>query len=305
MKSIVIILILLIGSCAKKETNPEKEIITTILNSKQEIENYKSGNETLCANSKCLFLAFWDFDGTILKGDCSEGLEENGKEIYKGLIELGVEKGFAKDYKGKDGLTALKKEFAILEKKDIGEAYLFAPKIFAGNEEMAMQSFAKEHFKTVLQKYYFPSSVQILDKLKEAGVKSYIISASADFFVKGSIGTTPVEPDSIFGIKMKIENGKITSQEIPPITYAEGKRKRIELVVENLLKEKKADHVFVLAGFGNSFKTDGAFLTYIAEQKLQAGKPVSVMINGGNPPDIYKGKFKEVSFDLIKLLSVW
>jgi phosphoserine phosphatase len=300
MKSICILLILLLFSCVEKQSKLENEIVTAILNSKQEIENYKVGNETLCANSKCLFLAFWDFDGTILKGDCSEGLEENGKQIYKGLIELGVEKGYAKNYKGEERLSSLRKEFSILERTDIGEAYLFAPKIFAGNEEQAMQSFAKEHFKNVLQKYYFPSSVQILDKLKEAGVKSYIISASADFFVKGSIGTTPVEPDSIFGIKMKIENGKITSKEIPPITYAEGKRKRIELVVESLLLEKKADHVFVLAGFGNSFRTDGAFLEFIAAQKFQAGKPVSVMINGGNPPEMYKGKFKEVSFDLKK-----
>ncbi len=209
-------------------------------------------------------------------------------------------KGYVKEYKDQTGVIALQKKYHELESKNTKEAYIYLPQIFAGNDEQAMQSVAKEYFQTVLQKYYFPSSVRILEKLTEAGVKSYIISASADFFVKGSIGTTPVEADSIFGIKMKIENGKITSQEVPPITYAEGKRKRIELVVENLLKEKKADHVFILAGFGNSFKTDGAFLTHIAEQKLQAGKPISVMINGGNPPDIYKGKFKEVSFDLRK-----
>ena len=165
---------------------------------------------------------------------------------------------------------------------------------------MALQAFAREHFKNVLQKYYFPSSIQILSKLKEAGIKSYIISASADFFVKGSVGTVPVDLDAMFGIEMKIENGITTSTEIPPVTFAEGKRTKIELIVKKILMEKKADYVFVLAGFGNSFRTDGAFLKYISEQKLQAGKPISVMINGGKSPEIYKGKFKEVIFDLEK-----
>ncbi|MBP7283739.1 MAG: haloacid dehalogenase-like hydrolase [Leptospiraceae bacterium] len=300
MKSQLTLLILLSLFCAKKEINPEQEILETILNSKKEIEAYKVENQVLCESSKCLFVAFWDFDGTILKGDCSEGLEENGKQVYEGLIELGVTKGYAKDYKGEEGLSGLRKEFARLEKTDIGQAYLFAPKIFAGNDVKTLQSFASGHFKEVLQKYYFPSSVQILNKLKEAGVKSYIISASADFFVKGSVGTIPVDLDSMNGIEMKIENGKTTSTEIPPITFAEGKRKKIELIVGKILQEKKADYVFILAGFGNSFRTDGPFLEYIAEQKLQAGKPISVMINGGNPPDEYKGKFKEVSFDLKK-----
>ena len=38
-----------------------------------------------------MFLAFWDFDGTILKGDCSEGLRQDGKPIYKGMVQLGIE----------------------------------------------------------------------------------------------------------------------------------------------------------------------------------------------------------------------
>ena len=59
-------------------------------------------------------------------------------------------------------------------------------------------------------------------------------------------------------------------------------------------------HVFILAGFGNSFGTDGPFLKYISEQKFQVGKPISVMINGGNSPIKYEGKFKEVTFDLKK-----
>ena len=298
MKLLKLIFLLFFITCGRSFDKQEKEILTTILNTKQEIESLKADNKALCADKKCLFLAFWDFDGTILKGDCSEGLKEKDKEVFKGLVELGILKGYAKDYKGEEGVNAFWKKYQELEAIDKKVAYVFLPKIFEGNDESARQNLAKEHFKETLQKYYFPSSIRILEKLKEVGVQSYIISASATFFVKGSVGTTPVSPDSIYGIEMKIENGKILPTEIPPVTYAEGKREKIQQIVENILKEKKADKVFVLAGFGNSYHTDSAFLKYIAEQKLEAGKPISVMVNGGESPAEFKGLFKEVSFDV-------
>ena len=288
MKLLKLIFLLFFITCGRSFDKQEKEILTTILNTKQEIESLKADNKALCADKKCLFLAFWDFDGTILKD----------KEVFKGLVELGILKGYAKDYKGEEGVNAFWKKYQELEAIDKKVAYVFLPKIFEGNDESVMQNLAKEHFKETLQKYYFPSSIRILEKLKEVGVQSYIISASATFFVKGSVGTTPVSPDSIYGIEMKIENGKILPTEIPPVTYAEGKREKIQQIVENILKEKKADKVFVLAGFGNSYHTDSAFLKYIAEQKLEAGKPISVMVNGGESPAEFKGLFKEVSFDV-------
>jgi hypothetical protein len=53
--------------------------------------------------------------------------------------------------------------------------------------------------------------------------------------------------------------------------------------------------VYVLAGFGNSYGTDGDFLAYIARQKFPAGAPLAVMINGGPAPGAYQGLFREVS----------
>ncbi|MCX8124876.1 MAG: hypothetical protein N3F66_12050, partial [Spirochaetes bacterium] len=51
------------------------------------------------------------------------------------------------------------------------------------------------------------------------------------------------------------------------------------------------DHVYAIAAFGNSYHTDGPFLRYVAMQKLPAGTPIAVMINGGTPPEEYKGLF--------------
>lgn len=269
----------------------QEEIIVPILNTKNQLEKF-------ARDKKTLFLAFWDFDGTILKGDCSEGLVENGKQVFPGLVELGILSGFSSEFRGEEGVTAFWKKYREMEDIDKREAYIFLPRIFSGLRESQILDLAKKHFHETLQKYYFPSSIYIFEKLRQAGVESHIVSASANFFVKGIEGTLPINPDLIYGIETEIVDGIITKKEILPVTYGEGKKDKLELVVETILKTKRADEVFILAGFGNSFHTDGHFLEYIVDQNFEKGKPISVMINGGNAPVEYKGLFKEVSFDL-------
>jgi len=50
------------------------------------------------APTNAIFLAFWDFDGTTMKGDCSEGLQENGKLIFPGLAQVAIEHGLSQIY---------------------------------------------------------------------------------------------------------------------------------------------------------------------------------------------------------------
>lgn len=284
----------------QREEIYEKEIIDSILNLKSQIE-INNKNEKMLNPSKSAFLAFWDFDGTILKGDCSEGLSENGEEIFKGLVELGILKGYAKEFKGKEGVAAFWKKYREMENVDKKEAYIFLPQIFEGNHESLILGLAKTQFQNVLQKYYFSSSIRILEELQKSGIQSFILSASANFFVKGMSGTLPIEDDCLFGIELELQNGIITLNEISPVTYAEGKREKLIQIVENILKEKKAENVYILAGFGNSFHTDGSFLKYITEQKLEEGQGIGVMINGGETPSEFKGLFKEVSFSNLHL----
>jgi phosphoserine phosphatase len=272
------------------------EIVSSILNSKLAIERYLADNKNLSKDTEPIFLAFWDFDGTILKGDCSEGLNEtNG---FKGLMELGVLKGYSTEFKGEEGVNAFWKKYREMESVNKKEAYVYLPRLFSGNKEETIVNLAKEHFNSVIRNFYFPSSIQILEQLKANGIDSYILSASAHFFIKGIVGTLPIDANHMFGIEMKILDGIITTEEIEPVTYAEGKTERLKLIVNSLLKEKKTEQVFILAGFGNSFHTDGPFLQYIAEQRLLSGQPTIVMINGGYAPEEYEGLFREVGFDL-------
>ena len=272
------------------------EIVSSILNSKLAIERYLADNKSLFKDTKPVFLAFWDFDGTILKGDCSEGLNEpNG---FKGLMELGVLNGYSAEFKGESGVDAFWKKYREMESVDKKEAYLYLPRLFSGTKEEKIVNLAKEHFNSVIRNFYFPSSIQILEQLKANGIDSYILSASAHFFIKGSAGTLPIDANHMFGIEMKILDGVITLEEIEPVTYAEGKTEKLKLIVNSLMQDEKTAQVFILAGFGNSFHTDGPFLQYIAEQRLLAGNPTTVMINGGNAPEEYDGIFREVNFDI-------
>ena len=43
-------------------------------------------------------MAFWDFDGTIIRGDISVGLQEDGVERHQGLIHAGIMAGFSPFY---------------------------------------------------------------------------------------------------------------------------------------------------------------------------------------------------------------
>ncbi len=130
-----------------------------------------------------------------------------------------------------------------------------------------------------------------MQKLKENNILIYIISASPEFFVKGSAKTVSIPQSQIYGIKVITKKGTLTSTVEQPITYAEGKTAMVKKILSQLKREHKTPHVYAIAAFGNSYKTDGHFLTYIATQKLPAGKPIAVMINGGHYMDECKGLF--------------
>jgi hypothetical protein len=83
-------------SCGSKTENHVTSIVQNILYTKTAIEDYLK-NRTNQQLSPILFASFWDFDGTILKGDCSEGLQEENKQVYKGLVQVAIENNFQKN----------------------------------------------------------------------------------------------------------------------------------------------------------------------------------------------------------------
>lgn len=226
-------------------------------------------------------VAVWDFDGTLLKGDCSEGLVEDGRTVYPGLAELCVARGFAAHYRGGDGFARLWDDYRYLDNR-VGHwlAYPYLVQALAGAPEAEVRQLSRETFERVYAPHLFASSLHIFKRLREAGIENVVISASAEVFVDGAAGVLGVSERQIHGIRVRVSDGRLTRELVYPVTFAEGKR----AALETLLAGEQGRPAFALAAFGNSYSTDGAFLRFVADQRLPSGETTAVMINGGVPP---------------------
>lgn len=239
----------------------------------------------------CLFLVFWDFDGTILKGDCTEGYHPAGLTGYPGLLRAAIERGFSARYRGKTGYDELMKEYRIARSRDPREAYRMVISVFAGAEHQDLLRLSQEVFSSELNKHFFASSHQMIRFLEDNGIKNYVISASPDFFVKGAAASLKLPVDRFFGITPELQGGRITDKIDEPFPYGAGKTGLLKRIAESARRQAGAKRVFVIGGFGNDYSTDGDFLSYIEDQKFPVGKALSVMINGGSPPAAMKNRF--------------
>lgn len=266
-------------------------VISKIINTKQAIlKNAKDPS-----SSKFIFLAFWDFDGTILKGDCSEGLESNGVSSYKGLAEMAINSGYSSVYPAKGGAQKFWKDYRYME-QGIGKwlAYPFIPQMLYGTKQRDIHNLSAKYFKNTLKDYYFNSSIQMLKSLEDGGIECYVISASADVFLDAAAPTLGLDASRFHGIEVGIKDGRLTKELVYPVTYSDGKREKLISIVKEIAQQNPDKQVVVLAAFGNSYGTDGSFMKYVATQTLPTGQPVAVMINGGDTPTQYRNLFIKV-----------
>src|ERR1035438_8251834 len=104
------IFVLALAVCvpARAEEPDDSRIISQVLQTRAAI--LKTTGDT-----NAVFLAFWDFDGTTMKGDCSEGLREDGHAVYSGLAELAIEHGFSEIYPPNGGFEKFWNDYTNLD----------------------------------------------------------------------------------------------------------------------------------------------------------------------------------------------
>jgi phosphoserine phosphatase len=271
----------------RAEEPDDSRIITQILQTRAAI--LKATGDT-----NAVFLAFWDFDGTTMKGDCSEGLREHDRQIYAGLAQLAIERGLSQLYPPQGGFEKFWNDYTNLDER-IGHwiSYPLIPQMLRGAKADDVLQLSREYFSTTLSNYLRSSSVRIIHELQQGGVESHIISASAELFVQGAADSLGLPVEHIHGIRVKIRDGRLTEELVYPMTWNIGKRERILEIASDISRAGK--NVYVLAGFGDSYHTDGPFLEYIAKQKLPAGQPISVFYDNTNAPAEYRGLFYQAS----------
>src|SRR5262249_20611767 len=142
-----------------------------------------------------------------------------------------------------------------------------------------------------LSNYLMASSVKIIRALQRGGVEPHIISASADVFVKGASQSLGIPVEHIHGIEVRARDGKLSEEIVYPVTWNKGKLEKIQALIAAMENESPQRRVFVLAGFGDSYGTDGPFLKFIATQILPAGKPIAVFYDSKGEPEEYRGLF--------------
>lgn len=243
-------------------------------------------------------MAFWDFDGTVIKGDISEGMYENepartGKQLYKGLVEETILAGLSTTYRGEAGWKQYS-EVDYPRMNQIGRwlAWPYNGQIYAGTKACDLDAFCTQKVKDVYSKWYFSSSVAIWKKLEAAGVENYVISASPEIFVRNTAESLGVTRDRTHAIRIEIDGGRMTTRIVYPVPYGEGKVENIRRLILG------RPNGVAVAGFGNSYSTDGYFLRYIVTQHLPGGaKGFAMMINGGKEKPGFEGLFKLVRQD--------
>ena len=235
-------------------------------------------------------MAFWDFDGTIIKGDVSEGFEENGVQKFKGLMEETIRAGLSTVYKGEDGWKKYR-DVDYPRMNAIGRwlAWPYNGQIYEGVEAAKIDAFVTKKFAEVYKGWFFSSSIRMMKALEAAGVENYVVSASPEIFVRNAAEALDLPRSRMCAIKIGIDGGRMTTRLVYPIPFGEGK---VENVRQLVLARPNG---VAIAGFGNSYSTDGYFLRYIVTQHLPGGaKGFALMINGGKPKPGFEGIFKLV-----------
>ena len=236
---------------------------------KQILENVR---RIKAADPAAVPMAFWDFDGTIIKGDVSEGLVEKGEQRFKGLIQRTIEEGYSTVYGRGEWKRYREVDYPRLNEMGRWISWPFNAQIYAGRSVADLDAFCVREYDLVYRKWYFASSIAMLP-----GVENYVVSASPELFVANAAATLPLPRERLRGIRVHLSAGYVTTQILYPLPMGEGK---VELVRELVLARP---HGVAVAAFGNSYSTDGAFLRYVAKQPSLPGgaKGTAVMVNGG------------------------
>lgn len=233
-------------------------------------------------------MAFWDCDGTLISGDISIGHSVDGRQVYTGMIVKAAEGGFSSILKdANEAQCFMTEKYPEIGKIGRWLAWPMLIQIFHGADAAALEAHCRRHAESVLKPWFFASSMEILRTLEKAGVENYVISGSPDIFVKAAGTAVGIPRERIVGIRVRIAGGRVTTQIEHPLSMNEGK---VECIREIINARPGA---VAVAAFGNSYWTDGPFMRYVAVNPLPGdAKGIALMINGGEPPEEYKGLFR-------------
>ena len=199
--------------------------------------------------------AFWDFDGTILHGDLTEGKDSDDiSSSYVGLLEDCTRSGYIPEINSEKSFLDFKKFLDDLLKKDKNLAYFEMARILEVNEESKekLKKFCYEKIKTNLSKFFYQETVDFMNYIKDLGIEQSIVSLSPELFIKEAAKFLPVKPDLAFGLNPKEDIVMDILQ------YPKGKSLKIEKIYKSY-EELNIPCKTIFAA-GNEWYSDGSMI---------------------------------------------
>ena len=220
---------------------------------------------------KVHFMAFWDFDGTILDGDISYGSLRPDALVqrqprkpgeFAGMFERVIRQGLLPDFTPND--EGVVQFFTKVLPQEPASHYYEAG-LMANlplERKVAIERLAAQTFGELEHKI-FAFSRAILHFLREQGVEVYVLSASSQVFLREAADLLPLDRERITGLNLDLNEN---NQRIDPFfNFREGKRDRLF----HLLKPKAEDHPqqkrFPLLAIGDSWASDGPMIRAVSD----------------------------------------
>lgn len=87
----------------------------------------------------------------------------------------------------------------------------------------------------------FPFQIELMRYFKEKGFKNFIVTASIKWLVEEIVEQENLPVDKVLGVQVRLFEGKLTRELVPPLTYGEGKK-------EAFLRESEGKKPLFVAG---------------------------------------------------------
>ncbi|MCB0340881.1 MAG: haloacid dehalogenase-like hydrolase [Pseudobdellovibrionaceae bacterium] len=121
------------------------------------------------------------------------------------------------------------------------QSYLWLAQINADLPIDQVREWAKKAVATVGELPIFKAHKQIIDHLLKNNVDIFIVTASIQWAVEPGAQFLDIPTENVIGVKTRIENGLVTTEQEGAVTYREGK-------VTGLLERNGNRHPFFCAG---------------------------------------------------------
>jgi HAD superfamily hydrolase (TIGR01490 family) len=176
-------------------------------------------------------LAIFDVDYTLTKS-------ETLFEFYIFMLKKNPSLIF---YMPKSFGSAILFFFGLLDAASAKRSFLDFIKKF---HEKEIDQYVKQFYEKRLSKIFYIDAINTLKKLKGEGYKIYLISASAEFYLKELYNIKEV--DKVIGTRFKFENGHYTGEIIGENNKGEEKVKRLleEIKKENIEVDFKESYMY-------------------------------------------------------------